>query len=165
MVVPTYTAELAPAELRGFFVGLNGLFIAVGYCLASYMGLAFYFSHNATASWRAPLGLAMIWPIMIVLITLWTPESPRYLLTVGKLHASKDDPDQEYARSEFYQMRKQAEADAGLVSTWWEMFRRPSYRKRSILVMALAFIGQSTGVLVIVNYVSTLSAYQLPYHY
>lgn len=142
---------------------MNGLFIAIGYCLASYMGVAFYFSHNAVASWRAPLGLALIWPIMIGLITLWTPESPRYLLTIGKteeawkviskLHASTDDPDQEYARSEFYQMRKQAETDVALVSTWWEMFRKPSYRKRSFLVMALAFIGQSTGVLVIVNYV------------
>ena len=164
MAVPTYTSELAPAEWRGFFVGLNGLFIAIGYCLASYMGLAFYFSNNVVAQWRAPLGLALIWPILIVIITIWTPESPRYLLAVGRteeawniisdLHTTRDDPRQEYSRSEFYQMRKQAEIDMTLPSSWWEMFRKRSYRKRSLLVMALAFIGQSTGVLVIVNYVS-----------
>jgi hypothetical protein len=36
-----YTAELAPAELRGFFVGMNGVMIALGYSIASYMGLSF----------------------------------------------------------------------------------------------------------------------------
>ena len=38
---PVYTAELAPAELRGFFVGMNGVFIATGYAIASYMGWSF----------------------------------------------------------------------------------------------------------------------------
>ena len=36
------------------------------------------------------------------------------------------------------------------------MFRRPSYRKRSLLAMGFAFIGQSTAVLVINNYGPTL---------
>lgn len=33
-----------------------------------------------------------------------------------------------------------------------EMFRRPSFRKRTLLAMGFAFIGQSTGVLVLNNY-------------
>lgn len=32
------------------------------------------------------------------------------------------------------------------------MFRRPSYRKRTFMAMGFAFIGQSTGVLVLNNY-------------
>src|SRR6266702_7046181 len=36
------------------------------------------------------------------------------------------------------------------------MFRRPSYRKRSLLAMGFAFSGQSTAVLVINNYGPTL---------
>ena len=32
-VTPVYSAELAPPKLRGFFVGLNGIFIAMGYAL------------------------------------------------------------------------------------------------------------------------------------
>jgi hypothetical protein len=129
------------------------------------MGLAFYFTNQPTAQWRAPLGLALIWPVLTALVTIWTPESPRYLLSIrqpekawsiiSRLHASKKDPDDTYARQEFYQMRRQADADAEMSSSWLEMFRKPSYLKRSLLVMALAFIGQSTGVLVIVNYVRT----------
>jgi MFS family permease len=37
-LTPVYTAELAPAEMRGFFVGMNGVMIALGYAIASYMG-------------------------------------------------------------------------------------------------------------------------------
>lgn len=88
------------------------------------------------------------------LVCLVIPESPRYLLMKGRieearkvvfrLHARKDDPDNEFARSEFYQMTKQAEVDRELEPGWIEMFRRPSYRKRSFIAMGFAFIGQST---------------------
>lgn len=33
MPAPVYSTELAPPKLRGFFVGLNGVFIALGYAL------------------------------------------------------------------------------------------------------------------------------------
>ena len=39
-----------------------------------------------------------------------------------------------------------------------EMWRRPSYRKRCILGCGFAFIGQSTGVLVLNNYGPTIYA-------
>lgn len=32
---PTYCAELAPPKLRGFFVGMNGVNIALGYGLGT----------------------------------------------------------------------------------------------------------------------------------
>ena len=51
------------------------------------------------------------------------------------------DPDNEFARSEFYQMSHQAELDRTLKVTWWEMFAKPAYRKRTALAMGFAFIG------------------------
>lgn len=72
------------------------------------------------------------------------------------LHRIPNDPDQEYARAEFYQMQKQAQHDRMLEPSWKEMFTKASYRKRVILACAFAFIGQSTAVLVINNYGPTL---------
>jgi MFS family permease len=145
---------------------MNGVMIAVGYALASYMGLAFFYSTNATAQWRGPLGLALIFPILMLVIIMFVPESPRWLLMVHRteearavvmdLHGTKGDVDQAFAREEFYQMQKQTEFDRTLNPTWWEMFRRPSYRKRTLLAIGFAFIGQSTAVLVINNYGPTL---------
>lgn len=118
---PVYSAELAPPDLRGLMVGMNGVNIALGYALASYMGLAFFYSNDPVTQWRAPLGIALIWPFMMVVVVLIAPESPRWLLMKGKvekarevvfkLHSIKSDPENEFARAEFYQMSKQAEYD------------------------------------------------------
>ena len=109
-------------------VGMNGVNIALGYAIASYMGLAFFYSHNPETQWRAPLGIALIWPALMLIVCLVAPESPRWLLMKGrieeareityKLHSIKGDPDQEFARGEFYQMSKQAELDRTMQPGW-----------------------------------------------
>ena len=65
---------------------------------------------------------------MIVILCFFIPESPRYLLMKGrvdeardivyKLHRMPNDPDQEFARAEFYQMSKQAEIDRTMDPGW-----------------------------------------------
>jgi len=132
------------------------------------MGMAFYFADSPAAKWRGPLGIALIWPSLMIFIAFIVPESPRFLLMknkieeaksiVYKLHNVKGDPDQEFARSEFYQMMKQAERDRTLDSGWIAMFTKKGYRRRTALAMGFAFVGQSTGVLVINNYGPTLYA-------
>lgn len=94
------------------------------------MGMAFYYAPYGEAQWRGPLGIALIWPVMMLIIIAlpFVPESPRYLLMRGrieearavtmKLHAVKNDPDQEFARAEFYQMSKQTEFDRTLDPSW-----------------------------------------------
>ncbi|KAH0842768.1 Sugar transporter family protein [Fonsecaea pedrosoi] len=165
-VTPAYSAELAPPALRGFFVGLNGVNIAIGYAIAAYTGMGFFYVKEPQAQWRGPLGIALFFPLLMLAMLPFVPESPRYLLMKGReeeaekivlrLHAIPGDEDQEFARGEFYQMRKQAEFDRTLSVSWWDMFFKKSYRKRTILAMGFAFVGQSTGVLVINNYGPTL---------
>lgn len=158
-VIGVYTSELAPPSLRGFFGGLNGTLILVGYSLASYMGLAFFHATNSAAQWRAPLGLALIFPTLMLLLLPILPESPRWLLlqsrpdeaerVVQKLNQGGSD---EFARSQFYQMRKQADHDKTMDSSWKEVFYKPSYRRRAIIVMLIGAFGQASGVIVINNF-------------
>jgi hypothetical protein len=51
---------------------------------------------------------------------------------ISDLHNDPQDPDQEYARGEFYQMKKQAELDRTLDPSWTEMWTKKSYRKRVV---------------------------------
>ena len=98
-------------------MGINGVSITIGYAIASYMGLVFYSSTSPAAQWRSPLGLALIFPFWMLIVITIVPESPRWLLLMGrieeaqeivtKLHHVGGNPDQEYAYGEFYQMRKQ----------------------------------------------------------
>jgi hypothetical protein len=94
------------------------------------MGMAFYYAPYGDAQWRGPLGIALIFPFMMLLIIFLplVPESPRFLLMRGridearevtlKLHSIKGDSEQEFARAEFYQMEKQAEFDRTLDPSW-----------------------------------------------
>jgi MFS family permease len=128
MIAPVFTAELAPPAFRGLMVGMNGFNIAVGYALPPYISLGFFSSKNPAEQWRAPLGLALIFPIMMVVICLIVPESPRFLLMQGrieeakavvfKLHVVKGDHAQDFARGEFFQMTKQAEIEREMIPTW-----------------------------------------------
>jgi MFS family permease len=130
------------------------------------MGLAFYYSSNEEAQWRAPLGIGLIWPILMLLIVPLVPESPRYLLLKGrsdeawevisKLHGGKTASEQSYARAEFYQMKRQADLDRTLNASWKQLFVKRSYRKRMIMATGISFLGQSSAVLVINNYVRHL---------
>lgn len=93
-VAPIYVAELAPPKLRGLFVGMGGmgtytqalrdcilmmiLGITTGYAIASYMGLAFNLSLDShpSAQWRGPLGLQCFFPVFMLVVLPFLPESP-----------------------------------------------------------------------------------------
>lgn len=47
------------------------------------------------------------------------------------LHSDPTDPTHDVARAEFYQIQKQIAIDRTLGSSWIQMFRKPSYRKRA----------------------------------
>lgn len=80
-LVPMYMGEISPAETRGKLSGLNQLMITIG-MLFSY-GINFAFA-NAFQGWRWMLGGAMV-PAMVLLIgTFILPESPRFLVRIGK---------------------------------------------------------------------------------
>ncbi|KFZ05695.1 hypothetical protein V501_08116 [Pseudogymnoascus sp. VKM F-4519 (FW-2642)] len=163
-----YVSELAPPKFRGFFTGMIGVAICIGFALSGYLGLAFYSTDDLAAQWRGTLGLGLIFPVFMLIVVYFVPESPRYLLLKGreeearaiviKLHHIKGAPDQEYARSEFYQMQKEAEYDRSLTPSWKQMFTRSSYRNRVLIACSFAVITQSTAVLVINNYAPSLFA-------
>jgi len=75
---------------------------------------------------------------------------------LNRLHSDKDDSDNTYARAEYYQIIKQIGIDRALGNSWWHMIKKPSYRKRALIAMAVTFFIQSSGDLVINNYGPTL---------
>lgn len=177
ILTPVYTAELSPPDLRGFYTGLNGVHIGLGYFLAAAMGRAWLDASAPEAVWRGPLGIYLFFPLLMIVIMLFSPESPRWLLLKGRteeaekiiyrMHTVKGNTD--FAERELNEMKKQIAIDVTLESSWVctieavrcgtsdvamqiSMFRKPSYRKRTLICMFYCFIGQSTAVLVINNY-------------
>ena len=85
---PMLISEVAPKHIRGTLVQLYQLMgtmgIFLGYC--TNYGTKNY--HNAT-QWRVGLGLCFAWATFMVSGMMFVPESPRYLIEVGKDEEAK----------------------------------------------------------------------------
>ena len=159
-VAGVYSSELAPPALRGFFGGLNGVMILLGYSLSSYMGLAFFHASDPIVQWRTPLSLGLMPPMVMLLLLPTLPESPRWLLMqdrfedaekiVQRLHRGRKESN--FGRTEFALMRIQAEQDKTMDSSWRVLLTRPSYRKRAMIAMLIGILGQASGVTAINNF-------------
>lgn len=118
--------------------------------------------------WRVPLSLGVLFPLIELISIYWVPESPRYLLLNGRPEEGlatmiqqhiNDGDNQDLVRVEFYQMQQQAELDKKFDSSWIFLFKKRTYRKRAIIIILMVFIGQSSGNLVIQNYVGFIHSH------
>jgi MFS family permease len=74
---PVYLAELSAPENRGFLVGLKGLLNTLGFCAANWIGYGGSFAHG-DAQWRIPLAMQIPPAVLLGVLTLFLPYSPRW---------------------------------------------------------------------------------------
>ncbi|MFJ2764671.1 MFS transporter [Streptomyces prasinus] len=78
--VPTYLGEMAPAQIRGRVLGLNQLLITIGLLVSYLVNWAFAESEQ----WRGMFWIGGVPSVLLVLVCLWLPESPVWLITHGR---------------------------------------------------------------------------------
>ncbi|TKA58681.1 hypothetical protein B0A55_11989, partial [Friedmanniomyces simplex] len=150
----------------GSFMILAVVPILMNEIVPGWVGFGFYFWNGGANTWRPPMALTMIWPLVLLIGLPFLPESPRWLCMQGrdaeaeriliKLHNDPRDPENAVAAAEFYQIKKQMAIDRTLGSSWLHIIKKPSYRKRALLAIGTCGIVQCSGVLVINNYGPTL---------
>lgn len=153
-------AELSPPRMRGIVTDIHAVFMMLGYTIACYCGLAFYFVEGNN-QWRGALSIQTVLPVIILCGIYWMPESPRYLLSkdrieeardiIHRMHSHPSDPEDLFAKWEFYQIRKQIELDRTFATSYREIFKKPSMRKRALTTIFLEFCLMSSGVLTILS--------------
>ncbi|TFK56371.1 general substrate transporter [Heliocybe sulcata] len=87
-IVPLYNGETAPQRLRGAMLVMYQLQINVGF-LASYVIEQGTHTLPASASWRVPIGLQMLWGLILLSGMFFLPESPRHLLYLARPAAAR----------------------------------------------------------------------------
>ncbi|KAI6679487.1 hypothetical protein NL676_033368 [Syzygium grande] len=158
MIAPLYTAEIAPASVRGMLTSLPEFFIVAGILLG-------YVCNYALAglperfNWRIMLGIAAIPAIGLGSNIIFMPESPRWLVMKGRIEEAKrvllkTSRDEEEAALRLHEITQAAHDDADLASSkgWsgqgvWREFLHPSPALRRILITAIGinFFMQASG--------------------
>lgn len=167
-VCPMYLSEISSVFHRGWLVGHHAIFRVFGYMLAGWVGYACYFAQGQTDtfSWRFPLCLQCLPPLILLLGSPWVPRSPRWLISKGKqsearsvlerLRKSPDDPDNLVAKEEYYQTTQQIHLEKERLSAygnvWKAVFKKRSYRKRMIIGFLTQWGAEFGGPLIIVSH-------------
>ncbi|KAM0330528.1 hypothetical protein ACHAQA_003475 [Verticillium albo-atrum] len=88
-VVPLYIAEIAPATHRGRLITTNVLFITLGQVIAYVVGWAFSVYGDKASAWRWMVGLGAVPAAAQMVVVLFMPETPRWLVMVGRSTLAK----------------------------------------------------------------------------
>jgi SP family arabinose:H+ symporter-like MFS transporter len=150
LIAPLYLAEIAPAQVRGRLVTLYQLAIVIGILVAFISN--FTLAGRAAGNWRWMFGLGALPAFALCGSLLWIPESPRWLLQVGR---------QEHARAvlqliapgavEWELDRISQTISSEAAGSYRELLGK-SLRKPLVLTMMLAIIQQVTGINTVLYY-------------
>ena len=160
-LTPLYQSEISPPKIRGLLVGSHGVLLCVGYTIASWVGVGFYFVNAGGAQWRIPLAIQCVFPLALAIGVLFLPESPRWLIdhdriedawkALNSAHAESTHDDTA-AAIEFEKLRQQIKMEEGEPTSFKDLWAHKSLRKRCIIGFFTMFAGQGTATIVINNY-------------
>ncbi|KAL2060873.1 hypothetical protein VTL71DRAFT_8925 [Oculimacula yallundae] len=134
-IVPVWATESVPHTSRGQFIAIEFTLNIFGVVVAYWLefGLSFIDNGASPIRWRFPIAFQII-PLLILLsIVWWFPESPRWLVKVGRedearyvlsrLRGDSGD-DKIQAEAEFQDIRNvsRLEKEAGNRTSYWAMF-------------------------------------------
>ena len=166
VAVPVWQSESTKPKNRGRNVMFIGFFIASGIAIISWINFGLSFIKHQEVAWRLPLALPIIFPIILLSVTMSFPESPRWLLMKGRkdearevlalLAGSHTDPEVLDQEVEILAdvIQQQAESERGFRDLF--TFGRDRLFYRLCLAVTVNFYAQMSGNNIITFFGPTL---------
>jgi sugar porter (SP) family MFS transporter len=83
--IPTYQAECSRTSNRGLLICIEGGIIAIGTAIAYWIDFGASYGPDDLV-WRFPIAFQIVFGIIIIVGMFFLPDSPRYLISKGKVH-------------------------------------------------------------------------------
>ncbi|KAL2042007.1 hypothetical protein N7G274_005195 [Stereocaulon virgatum] len=161
-VIPVWSAEVSSHSARGAFLAIEFFMNIGGLALAYWIEYFAYLDPNKVMAWRTPLALQIVFIVIIGIGINFFPESPRWLMKVGReqearhvLQATRDS-DVEYELNGIKKVVK-FELETSTANHYWAMlFPKDKYarqlRWRVVLAVWLQIMQELVGIGVITVY-------------
>lgn len=160
----TFMAEISPEKLRGSIIGLSIVLINLSVVVASGINWAMS-TRDTPLAFRLPLGLGILWPLLLFSGLLLIDDSPTFYLTKSRdadamrsLRSLRSGYTPAEIEAEFATLKAQAilrEKEAKI--PWSEIFRGPN-RRRTLLALSVGNMQQLSGIAFATNYATIFLA-------
>jgi len=142
-VAPLYLSEIAPFRIRGRLIAMYQLMITIGI-------LAMFLSNAALihfGSWRLMMAVIAIPALVMFIGALFLPESPRWLVLVGKTNEAEKVLQRIRTSNEEVSFElDEIKETVKIKSSGWNMLSKPFFRKVIILGILLQALQQFSGM-------------------
>lgn len=166
LIAPLYVSELAPTKYRGRLVVINVMGLTIGQLIAYAVGAGIGDVHNG---WRIMGGLALIPSVIQLIMFMFMPDTPRYLIMKNRLEELSEVLQRIYKDADLSAIdAKVQELDLAndeidgsqvLSKTWnsiKEIHRVPSNLRALIIGCGLQGIQQFTGWNALIYFSATI---------
>ena len=155
IVTPVYQSEISPAAQRGWQVCCQLSTMLFGLMLAYWINYGFFYQQDS-AQWRFPLAFQAVFAIYCVAVTIFLPDTPRWLLRYGTspekgtavlARLRRKDVDDPAVQREKNEILDAIEIESREEGTWLDLFRGAgiSADKRFYLAVGIQFMQQMSG--------------------
>ncbi|CAK7244608.1 MAG: hypothetical protein STHCBS139747_006152 [Sporothrix thermara] len=171
-VAPVYQSEVCIATQRGWLMCCELTTLLFGLLLAYWINYAFYF-HPGSMQWRFPLLFQIVFALYIIAVTLFLPESPRWLMFHEPQSASDAEPSRgleilarlrnrpisdPIVQEEKEEIMRAIEIESETEGSWADLFRDGGNQghKRFFLALGIQFMQQTSGINIVSYYAPTI---------
>ncbi|MBD1383541.1 sugar porter family MFS transporter [Metabacillus arenae] len=157
VTVPTYLAEISPAERRGRMVTQNELMIVTGqlsaFVINAILGNVMSGDEHV---WRYMLAIAALPAVFLFLGMIKVPESPRWLVLKGRnedaLNVLRQVREEKQAKLELNEIKENFAKPSGMKKASLKDLAVPWVRRIVLIGIGIAVVQQITGVNSIMYY-------------
>lgn len=154
-IVPLYQSEVAPKWVRGAVVSIYQFAITIGLLLAAIVNNSTKDRPNSS-SYRIPLGLQLLWAVILVGGLIMLPETPRFWVKQGKYEKAADSlrrlrrlpVEHEAVQQELLEIQSAHDQEMQIGSATWAACFSPkgSQLKRMLTGIGIQALQQLTGI-------------------